>query len=105
MNVPTETEYKDAKKIVDSYKENQEKLFLEKVKEVKSDLAEFFKTTYIKKFFLRPDFNFPGTNQVEIFSEDPVFDEDYEGDLDDEIEVIAKKYDFHISWGGGIYGK
>lgn len=105
MNIPNEEEYKAAKKIVDSYKENQEKILIEKVKDVQLDLDEFFKTTYIKKFILRPKFNFPGTNQVEIYSLDPEFDEDYEGDLDDGVEKIAKKHDLYINWGGGIYSK
>ncbi len=103
--LPTFQEYQDALKIISAYEKGQRDLVNERLKEAKKELAEFFKTTYIKEYQIRCESSFLGGDRFKIIPIEPEFDEDYSGEFDKDINVIALKFDISLSMDSGIYSK
>ncbi|HUU86562.1 MAG TPA: hypothetical protein VMX17_02265 [Candidatus Glassbacteria bacterium] len=104
MYTPTEEQYLDALKIKEQYEMHMDVLFKEKVKEVRKDLDEYFKGTYIKDYSVRTT-DWMNNKGVFIFPVEPEFDEDYDGEFDSDLELIAKKHNMIVKMDSGIYSK
>lgn len=100
----TEVAFLDNDVIVPSdwISDHETKIIKDKEKLIELELIEYFKKTYIKKFYLGSDW---GDNQITIYPTKPRFDEDYSGEFDDDVEEIGKKYDVDLQFDDGIYGK
>lgn len=107
MTIPTKDEYLEAKKITDAYEAEQKRLFDIRVEAFRLDLVEYFKKNtvsqnQIKSFELRP-----GTlgDQFNIVPMDPPIEEDYEGENDEDIKLLAKKHNIKASFVCWMYHK
>ena len=108
----TKSEYEAASKVVKEYESQLERELKTTLVKIKADLTEYFKDnlvcgTTIKKFFIERCHNGnDGVPRIEIYSEIPYFDEDYEDDeADNEIEAIGNKYNVQLGWELGVYSK
>jgi len=104
MYIPTEDQYLSAIETVKAYEMHQDILFQEKVKEVKLELDEFFKTTEIKEYYVKTS-DWVGRKGIFIFPTEPYYDEDYSGEFDIDLEKIATKHNMIIKMDSGIYSK
>ena len=94
----------------------EQKILDEKTKLIEQDLIEYFKNVEvenkhgeynytIKKFKLWPHLDYMENSSIEIHSLNPVFDEDYDGRFDDDVEKIGLKYDVKLYFDICYYGK
>jgi len=104
MYIPTEDQYIAALDVVKNYELHKEILFQEKVKEVKLDLDEFFKTTEVKEYHIKTK-DWVGTKGIFIFPVEPYYDETYCGEYDDGLKEISKKHNIKVKMDSGIYCK
>lgn len=100
----TEKEYNEAQNIISLYQKQLRKKIEDKIPEINLRLEEYFKKTYIKKFRTYLD-NEWGDYVLEIKSLNPIFDEDYSGNFDRDLEKISKEFGIQISFESDNYGK
>lgn len=87
---PTLREYQDAKKIVEIYEKEQNRLEIIRLDDFKKDLEYLFLNNdklIIKEFELEK--NWIGYNIIPI---DPDLEEMYEGELNNEIKILCDKH-------------
>lgn len=87
---------------VDDYEKS---ILKEKKKLIKVELKALFEGTYIKKFDIEIDRWWGDESFFTIHSRKPVFDEDYGGEFDRDIEKIGKKHGVHLGFSLDSYGK
>lgn len=104
MYIPTEDQYLSAIETVKAYELHKDIIFQEKVKEVKLDLDEFFKTTEIKSYNIKIE-DWVGNKGVFIFPVEPYYDETYGGEYDDDLKEISNKHNIKVKMDSGIYCK
>lgn len=99
----SEQEYLKAKAIVDEYEANKKAEYLERTKAFREDLTEYFKNTTVEgtqvhRFSL-------AINEGYIIPENPVMDECYCGDNDEDIEALCKKHNVDFKFPYWMYPK
>ncbi len=93
--IPSFSEYKEAKKIVIAYENEQDRLEKIRLEEFRTELSMFFKNNdklIINDFELRKE-----CNRYEIIPTNPQLEEMYEGQLNDEIEKLCQKHSIKAS--------
>lgn len=93
--IPSFSEYQEAKKIVIAYENEQQRLENIRLEEFRTELSIYFKTNdklIINDFELRKEWN-----RYEIIPTNPYLEEMYEGQLNDEIEILCQKHNIKAS--------
>ncbi len=99
MKISKET-YKEAKRIVKQYKEQENKRIDLLLPIIEAELTEYFKSTYIEKFLVYIE-----DKSFIVLSKKPIFDEDYSGSFDPYMEKLSKKHNILIQFEPFNYGK
>lgn len=104
LDVKEKKEYDYALKVVKAYEADESRKFDEKVDKITKELDVFFEGTYIKEYRINRE-NWLGAKCVEIVSINPRFDEDYDGEFDETLDAIGKKYGVYVGFESGSYSK
>lgn len=92
--IPTRKEYQKAKKIVDAYEAEQDRLYQLRVEAFKKDLEEYFRNNLIDGELRLYEFKLRGEDIIPI---NPCLEEMYEGGNDDDIRKLCNKHGVNFS--------
>jgi len=93
--IPTIIEYLKAKEIVSDYETEQDRLEKIRLDEFKKDLSHFFLNNdklIIKDFELQKE-----RNNYKIIPTKPYLEESYNGELNEDIDILCKKHNIKAS--------
>lgn len=93
--IPSFEEYQQAKKIVIAYENEQDRLEKIRLEEFRKDLSVFFKNNgkiIINEFILRKEWD-----RYQIIPTRPCLEEMYDGQLNDDIELLCQKHNIKAS--------
>jgi hypothetical protein len=98
--------YKESLRIISLYKEQLRKDIESKIPDIKKVLDKYFEKTYIKEFSIGLDKKwYDDSYTLNITSYDPIFDEDYGGEFDKDMEKLSKEFGIEIRFESGNYSK
>lgn len=100
--MPTQEQYLEALKIVETYQQEQKRLYDIRKEAFKKDLQQYFETNRIDGNYFLKGFILEGSHIIPI---NPHMDEDYEGGNNEDIENLCKKHEVKFAFPYWCYPK
>lgn len=101
--IPTEQEYKQAKKITEAYEDEIRRLEKIRIEAFKKDLEEYFANNLVDRKFTLNKFELD--NHSNIIPLEPYMEENYSGGNDEDIEKLCEKHNVYFSIVSWCYHK